>query len=239
MPIPKIIYQTWKTHHLPPPIEGLRQYMKTMNPTYKFHMFDDQDIENFISTYSEDLDDNDDLLAAYRSLAIGAARADFWRYLVLYKHGGGYLDMDAAIIQPIDDLLAKHGDARGIITREYNQGVFNNWIMFFEPRHPLLQRMIDQMFYNVRHRTTNDVLALTGPAAFTAVLQQFTAEAANLYELTDEEFAATFAFCGLRVYKKDMGEFARCKHRFAQHLYTAEMPHWRDHVAANGGSPFS
>ena len=37
------------------------------------------------------------MLAAFRALGAGAAKADLWRYCVLYQCGGVYLDLDASI----------------------------------------------------------------------------------------------------------------------------------------------
>jgi len=267
--IPKVVYQTWKTHNLPQKIVELRNYMKQMNPEYEFCLYDDTDIIDFISNYSPDIDDNDNLLVAYNSLAIGAAKADLWRYLVLYKYGGIYLDMDAIIIQPLDKLFLEVSninsipvpDIHGIITRENNQGIFNNWILIFEPHHPFMKLMIDYCYYHISSRSTNDILALTGPIALTSMLNEFylwTSLSTNqdknlnaiylddiehklaysnsgsdgisntLYDLTDIEFNKYFRFCGLCVYKKDMGEFAKCKHRYANLLYNITSPYWRN-----------
>lgn len=299
--IPKTVYQTWITKKIPKNIELIRDFMIKNNPNYRFVLYDDNDIYNFIITYSEDNTYNQYLLKIYNSLAIGASKADFWRYLILYKHGGIYLDIDSIIIKSLDELLELMGeDTKGIITRENNPGIFNNWILLFEPNHLIMKLMIEQCCYNIEHKITNDVVSLTGPILFTNILNKIYKDSSfvlsilssssssslpnenqfglkrninylsnptkielyndnnnddkmielkkedNLYFLSDDEMNNIFFNLGLfiKIYKKDMGEFAKNKHRFSNDLYNvynsnSNILHWRIQVALNGNSPFS
>ena len=47
------------------------------------------------------------ILWAYNAInpLVGAARADIWRYCVLYLNGGLYLDDDSDIKVPLDNVL--------------------------------------------------------------------------------------------------------------------------------------
>ena len=44
----------------------------------------------------------------YNKLNIIVAKVDFWRYLVLYKYGGIYLDMDSSIDKPLNELICSN-----------------------------------------------------------------------------------------------------------------------------------
>lgn len=48
---------------------------------------------------------------SYNRLNIIVAKVDFWRYLVLYKYGGVYLDMDSSIDVPLDTLINEEDEA--------------------------------------------------------------------------------------------------------------------------------
>jgi mannosyltransferase OCH1-like enzyme len=48
-------------------------------------------------------------LEAYRRLAKGVERADFFRYMVVLRHGGVYADLDTECVRPLDALL-RSGD---------------------------------------------------------------------------------------------------------------------------------
>jgi inositol phosphorylceramide mannosyltransferase catalytic subunit len=89
MPIPKIIYQTYYSNKLPIITKFFIWWMRKRNPDYKYEFFDDARIDNFLKTEYPP-----DFFKAYQKLAIGAAKADFFRYAVLYKTGGVYVDID-------------------------------------------------------------------------------------------------------------------------------------------------
>lgn len=63
---------------------------------------------------------NTSLLWAYHSInpICGAAKADIWRYAVLYTYGGVYIDDDSDLIAPLDDVIKR--DDRFIISYEKN-----------------------------------------------------------------------------------------------------------------------
>ena len=48
--IPKIIYQTWFKKELPTPIQSSIDNMMALNTGYKYQIFDDIDMRNFIKT---------------------------------------------------------------------------------------------------------------------------------------------------------------------------------------------
>lgn len=161
--IPKVIYQTWKTKNLEPKLEKIRDNIQKKNPDYKIVLFDDDDIEIWIKENF-----NDEIIwNTYKKLKIGAARADFWRYLILYKNGGIYLDIDSNITESLD-LLIKENDS-AIISREKNSGYssFLQWCLMFSPEHPVLLRTINLCIYNINNKTSSWLPSLTGPLVFT------------------------------------------------------------------------
>ena len=161
--IPKRIYQTWKYHELPDGISLTIQDMKKLNPSYEFYMYDDADIDNFVNKYYPG-----EIANAYNMLNIGTAKADLWRYLILYKYGGIYLDIDSMITKSLDDLIMLDDDA--IITRESHKNIFNQWILIFSEKHPILKATIDKCVYNIINKTSNNIWEVTGPGVFTSIL---------------------------------------------------------------------
>jgi hypothetical protein len=203
--------------------------MKKLNPAYEFILFDDIDMDTFIqSNFSKDVYD------CYMQLNVGAAKADFWRYCILYKNGGIYLDIDSEIIRPLDELIA--GDEQCIITREGNPGYFNNWMMIFEKEHPILLECIKKCCYNIKNKTTNDICKLTGPhGAFTDavndVMVPLYIKFTNLYFETDTDLNGVLNVTTNRIrcrfYGVDMESFARFKHSHVDELYQNNV-YWRD-----------
>jgi hypothetical protein len=214
MPIPKVIYQTWKTKELPQDIKNIRENIRKRNKEYKMVLFDDADIEDFITReYSEDI------LNAYRTLNIGAGKADLWRYLILYKYGGVYLDIDSDIIANLDDLIKE--DDTALITREKNPCVFVQWCLIFEAGHQILKKTIEKCIANILRRDHHDLCYITGPNVFTdAIVETLEIPVNDLYYGNDR----TFFNC--RIFNYDFTGFCLFKNNCEHSLYALQK-HWR------------
>lgn len=100
--IPKKIHQTYKNRELPFEIQKNIEKLKRLNPLWEYCFYDDQDIITYIKEqYSPEV------LDYYLRIdsSYGAARADLFRYLVLYREGGVYLDIKTTIDKPLDEVL--------------------------------------------------------------------------------------------------------------------------------------
>jgi mannosyltransferase OCH1-like enzyme len=86
--IPLNIFQTWHTKNLPPLMENAVKKIKLLNPRFNYELFDDNDCREFIEKNFPT-----EVLKAYDLLIPGAYKADLWRYCILYKRGGIYLDI--------------------------------------------------------------------------------------------------------------------------------------------------
>ncbi len=107
--IPNVVWQTWKMSSLGSNAATNRAHIQSMNPTYLHRFVNDSEAEAFIATeYRGRVAD------AYFSInpKFGAARADLWRYCVLYKYGGWYMDLDVRCDIPLNDL---HSPADGLV----------------------------------------------------------------------------------------------------------------------------
>lgn len=229
MPIPKVIYQTWKTKDLHPNCIAVRDSIQELNPDYSMVLYDDDEMDEFIKTNF-----NEFIYSCYSQLNVGAAKADFWRYCVLYINGGVYLDIDSDIIRPLEELI--RGDEQCIITRERNPGFFNNWIMIFEKGHPILLESINLCCHNIINKTTTDVAFLTGPdGAFTDAIKNIVGplygKDVPLYYEKDADLNAVLnnpanpVRC--RFFGYDMDSFSRWKHEYCDDLYRGFV-YWRD-----------
>jgi mannosyltransferase OCH1-like enzyme len=86
--IPLCIYQTWHTTNLPPKMQQAVNTIKAHNPEFQHFLYDDNMCREFIKNNFPE-----DVLRAYDFLIPGAYKADLWRYCILYKKGGIYLDI--------------------------------------------------------------------------------------------------------------------------------------------------
>ncbi|MBU1371861.1 MAG: glycosyl transferase [Bacteroidetes bacterium] len=164
MAIPKVIYQTFKSKELPLITKWhIKKFLKN-NPEYIYEFYDDLRIEEFFeSNYDSEW------LKAYQKLNIGAAKADFFRYAILYKKGGVYLDIDSGIKGKLSAFIKP--DDKAIISMERNDGVYIQWALIFEAGHPFLKETLELVKSNIdQNLYPHDVHGMTGPTAYTKAI---------------------------------------------------------------------
>ena len=86
--IPMNIFQTWHTKKIPLLMANTFYKIRQLNPEFNYYLYDDYDCYKFIKNNFDE-----DILNTYNSLIPGAYKADLWRYCILYKFGGIYLDI--------------------------------------------------------------------------------------------------------------------------------------------------
>ncbi|MBB5620245.1 mannosyltransferase OCH1-like enzyme [Pedobacter cryoconitis] len=164
MSIPKIIHQTFKTSKLPLLTRWHIARFRKKNPDYTYEFYDDQRIEAFLAQ-----EYGTEVLSLYKKINIGAAKADFFRYAVLYKKGGIYVDIDSGINGSLNQFI-EPGDA-AIITREGNPDLFAQWALIYSPEHPFLKRTMEMVLENIRqNKYPHDVHQMTGPTVYTKAI---------------------------------------------------------------------
>lgn len=191
--IPKLIHQTYKSKNIEDAeLRANVEYLQTINAQWKYNLYDDADIEQFICTnYSGEI------YAYYQRIdsSYGAAKADFFRYLLLYKMGGVYLDIKSTLERPLDDvllpddqyILAHWDNLDGSKYVDYGrhpelasvseQGEFQQWFIVSAPGHPFLREVILRVMkciddYNPWRVGIGlyGVLRTTGPVPYTLAI---------------------------------------------------------------------
>lgn len=189
--VPRILHQTYHTKDLPTPLREAVERTRTANPGWEHRLYDDADIITFIrAEYGKSI------LDTYQRIhhKYGAARADLFRYLLMYKTGGVYLDIKSVPTKALDDVLRPddtyvlsqwHGERfagmnmgvhpalRGIGGTEYQQ-----WHIVAAPGHPFLKAVIENVLRNlsvynpgIHGVGKTGVLSITGPIAYTLAIQ--------------------------------------------------------------------
>jgi inositol phosphorylceramide mannosyltransferase catalytic subunit len=189
--IPKVVIQTAPSADLPPAIVESRRRMQEENPGWRFELYDDDAVVEFIRG-----EYGGDVLKSYLSIhpSYGAARADLFRYLRIYNGGGIYLDIKSLFIKPIeqniystDQLVLCHwSNGPGQMYEGFGLhpdvsdvpgGEFQQWHVIAAPKHPLMEIVVDQVLQNIRtYRpwrfgvSRPGVFRVTGPIAYTRAL---------------------------------------------------------------------
>ena len=197
MAIPKTIYQTYKTAKLPIIFRWHIRRLRKKNPNYTYEFYDDKRASDFIhDSYGNKIS------SLFNRINIGAAKADFFRYAILYKKGGVYLDIDSLITTKIDDFIRPNDVA--VISNESNLKFFLQYVLFFEPKHPILKRTMDLMISNLKQNTyPYNTHKMTGPTVFTEAIRYCMTKESKLdYRILGTDFGnnVKFSFVGSKTF---------------------------------------
>ena len=190
MAIPRLIHQTvhnkeWTLNH--PVLRGASDKLINLNPGWRYRLYDDDDARAFIyRTYGARM------LRAFERInpAYGPARADLFRYLLLYEEGGVYLDIKSIASKSFSEVLKE--DDSYLLSHWRNEpgeshvgwglydgccgprGEFQQWFIVAAPRHPFLKAVIERVVDNIETcigaAGQFGVLSVTGPIPYTLAI---------------------------------------------------------------------
>jgi len=156
--IPHNLFQTWSSKNLPPKMKEVVEYNMIMNPEITFYLYDDNDCRDFIKANFDS-----SVLDAFDCLKPGAYKADLWRYCVLYKYGGVYMDIKFKCLRKLKDIMTGNFVVMDRPEWFRSIGIYNAF-MIFNKEHPFLLKAIEKTVSNVQKRKYgyNDLYP-TGP----------------------------------------------------------------------------
>lgn len=165
--------------------------LRQQNPEWAHRLYGLADMEAFIAGHYGQA-----MLSRFQriSLDYGAAKADLFRYLTLYKMGGIYLDIKSRFVMPIDTYL--QDDDQFLLSQWRNGpgqphagwglhaelvdvpgGEFQQWHIIAAPGHPFLRAVIERVVEAIdsyRPQRGNvgwtGVLNTTGPIVYTRAI---------------------------------------------------------------------
>lgn len=166
MAIPKIIHQTFKTSELPLLTRWHISRLKKRNPEYCYEFYDDQRVEKFIFE-----EFGQEVFQLYKRINIGAAKADFFRYAVLLKKGGIYLDIDCHVKSRLNSFIKT--DDVAVLSPEKDPTFFVQWAMIYDAGHPFLFKTMEMVLENIRqNKYPHDVHKMTGPTVYSQAIRR-------------------------------------------------------------------
>jgi mannosyltransferase OCH1-like enzyme len=186
MGIPKILHQTVRDKtDIHPAFRRNIADLQRLNRGWDYRLYDNADIHDFLGEVC-----GRETLRAWLRLnpVYGPARADFFRYAMLYHAGGVYLDIKSTCIRPLDEILEptdayllSHWDTRhrhwGKFAELGTQEEYLQWYLIAEPGHPFLEAAIARVKANIAgYDQRRDgvgkmgVLRVTGPIAYTQAI---------------------------------------------------------------------
>ena len=152
--IPRIMHKIWMSPkedgiptEIPQPWIDWDRHCRQLHPAWRHITWNERTMRDFVQQ------EIPELLDTYDSYPTWIQRCDAFRYIVLYRMGGVYLDMDANCQGSLDALVrGKHC----IVNQPWS-----NHFMAAEPGHPLFKKCVDSLS---NHKGSSNVWDSTGPA---------------------------------------------------------------------------
>lgn len=235
--IPRIIHQTAPRDSLTPAVLENVAHVRALHPGWDYCFYDDDEVVKVVRSFGPAV------FGAFSRInpKYGAARADLFRYLLMYRFGGVYIDIKASMEQPLDAilrpddeyLLAHWNNRRGEAyqgwglhpeLRAMPRGELQQWHVIARPEHPFLRNVVANVLANIARYSPDThgvgkkgVLRTTGPIAYTRAIVPLMAE--HPHRLFD-----THAAMGLRYsIFEDESRFAH-KALFKTHYSQLDEP---------------
>lgn len=166
--IPKLIHQTWKTNVIPDKWIPLVNKVKELNPDWSYRLWTDNENDEFVRN------EFPEFYRIFSVFPIGIMKADVIRYLLMYRFGGVYLDLDYEVLKPfyfgdklvvlpLEEKVSEHDPLKKV----------GNCFIASVPGHRFWQDVISDLQFNppqVKDHT--QVLKATGPWFLSRIYNQ-------------------------------------------------------------------
>ena len=205
--IPKKIFQTVSDKkNIHKDFKKNIENIKNQNPDWKYTLFDDKDIIEYIKKNYDS-----ETLRVYNKInpEYGPCKADFFRYLLMYKEGGVYLDIKSYIAIPLKDIIKYddeyilchwHVKTKEILLKN-TYGEYQQWHIICKPKHPFLKEVIKNVTNNILSYDKDKdgtgkfaVLNITGPIAYTKCIKKIVNNHKHTLYLISQYIGIVYSF---------------------------------------------
>jgi len=154
--IPLNFYTCWHTKDLPPLMKENYDLLVEQNPEFTHHLYDEDDCRDFIKNNFDDY-----VLHAYNSLIPCSYKSDLWRYCVLYKNGGIYMDIKYKCANNFKLIALTESE---YFVRDRPTHMTYTALIVVKPENQIMLKCINQIVKNVKDKFYgSSCLSPTGP----------------------------------------------------------------------------
>ena len=171
--VPLTIYQSWHSNEVPTKMRETIYSLLKMNPEFDYYLYSDEACRKFIEDNF-----NTDVVRAFDTLKPGAYKSDLWRYCILYKLGGVYLDIKFKTLVPLAPIIEKNPEifVRDIpinLSFDFESYVYNAF-MVSPPNNPIFKGCIDDIVRSCKFKLYKfGKLDITGPGCLLKFVKKY------------------------------------------------------------------
>lgn len=161
--VPRVVYQTNYGRRVSLAVYITWNFNRLIAWDHEFHYFDDDAVLEWINAECPP-----EIIETYNRLQIGAAKADYWRVLILMKKGGVYLDADANFVWPPSWSITDDDQEMFLKMRD---GEITNYFLACAPGNRFMTGIEQTIRDNIAEGTETNIYILTGPKAMLPALE--------------------------------------------------------------------
>ena len=152
--IPKKIHQIWLGSPFPDKYRKFSESWRKFHPNWEYKLWTDSDVEGFGMKN----------IALFRTAQNKGHKSDIFRYEILNRFGGLYIDTDFECLRSFDDLC--YLDFFTGIAYDAKMGLYNGLIATI-PHHPIIENCANSFTDTYNGHIWQVIMDLTGPYYFT------------------------------------------------------------------------
>jgi hypothetical protein len=149
------LFQYWDTGDPPDEISELIRRLKEQNSNFEHRLYDEETAGAFIASRQGTRH-----WAAFRSCAVPAMQADYFRLCALHACGGVYVDADMKSTRPLSELLHQFP---GDFMASFEDFAMTSLMVFRHPGNLFLQAFLELATRNIEDHKFSSAMIATGP----------------------------------------------------------------------------
>lgn len=181
--IPHLLHITTKSRCMTESFaHNVNKWKQRLGSKYSIYIHDDDAVNKFV--YQKQWMEFPELKEVMACITAGAAKADVWRYVMIWEYGGVYTDMDSSPNKFSVDSIADEDDAFFPLEM---LGIPAQYWFAASPRHPVMYLSAKHALQTMAFRddiSNNNAAKTTGPGAYKTgfiLFQQFNGIDTNGY----------------------------------------------------------
>jgi mannosyltransferase OCH1-like enzyme len=158
--IPKKIHMIWLGSAPPAFVRKMFDSWKRMHSDWSVKLWTQKDVDSFHLKNKQ----------IYKAAKNWGEKSDIFRYELLEREGGIYVDADFECLQPFDEICKRTDFFTGVA---YSEGLphFYNGLIGCRPGHPIIQRCVNDLQIGCGDNNFQRILHATGPHYFTRCIR--------------------------------------------------------------------
>lgn len=186
--IPKLVHQTSKSRCLAPVYQHATEKWRFKD--YSYYFYDDAAVDRFLRRKWPEFPQ---LQMVLQCLQCPTIKSDIWRYLVLWKYGGIYSDIDSIPRSTFMDFMQDNDEAFFVIE---HYRILSQYFMAAAPKHPVMFHAVHIALNNVIDSKlgTLDASLVSGPHALHQAFHLFcqdVGQQATIYNVSSGTYSGT------------------------------------------------